>query len=161
VVPASLSSTSRKRCGAQTARGIWTSYGLSGSNLPRFGTSVSNTVVELSAPERQRFLRPLPTDTVEHSGFLKPMRFVVPHFFGACQNHRSGITHCLAPESKGLNFRFADYPELLHLMDTSAFLVTYLVRLPTTGLLARKYLPVTLNPKGTQGSYLPGSHFNE
>lgn len=42
--------------------------------------------------------------------FFKPLRYVVPHFFGACQNHRSGITQCLAPESKGLNFWFADNP---------------------------------------------------
>jgi hypothetical protein len=46
-------------------------------------------------------------------------------------------------------------------LDTRAFTGTYPVEPPTTGLLARKYLPVTLNPKGTQGSYLPGSHFNE
>jgi len=42
--------------------------------------------------------------------FFKPLWHVVPHFSGACQNHRSGITHCLARESKGLNFRFADNP---------------------------------------------------
>jgi hypothetical protein len=42
--------------------------------------------------------------------FFKPLQYVVPHFFRACQNHRSGITQCLAPESKGLNFRFADDP---------------------------------------------------
>ena len=44
--------------------------------------------------------------------FFKPLRYVVPHFFRACQNHRSHITECLAPESKGLNFQlnfpFAD-----------------------------------------------------
>lgn len=46
--------------------------------------------------------------------FAKPLRYVVSHFFPACQNHRSGITQCLAPESKGLNFRFADYSRSIH-----------------------------------------------
>ena len=32
--------------------------------------------------------------------FAKPLRYVVSHSFRACQNHRSGITQCLAPEAK-------------------------------------------------------------
>ena len=60
----------------------------------------------------RRFPRRLPTDTVKYSGFLNRCGHVVPHFFRACQNHRSGITHCLAPESKGLNFRFADHSKV-------------------------------------------------
>ena len=30
-----------------------------------------------------------------HNGF-KPLPYVVPHFFGARQSHRSGTTQCLA-----------------------------------------------------------------
>jgi hypothetical protein len=54
--------------------------------------------------------------------FFKPLRYVVPHFFRACQNHRSDITQCLAPESKGLNFRLADHPGVdTTFVNTSAF----------------------------------------
>jgi len=50
--------------------------------------------------------------TPSNTAVFKPLRYVVPHFFRACQNHRSGITHCLAPESKGLNYRFADHSKV-------------------------------------------------
>ena len=54
--------------------------------------------------------------------FFKPLRYVVPHFFRACQNRRPDITQFLAPESKGLDFRFADHPGVdTTFVNTSAF----------------------------------------
>jgi len=44
--------------------------------------------------------------------FFKPLRYVLPHFFDASQNYRSGITQRLAPESKRPNFRFADHSKV-------------------------------------------------
>jgi len=47
-------------------------------------------------------------------------------------------------------FRFANNPRTTHLMDTSAFIRTYLVGLPPTGLLDRNDFRIALDLTETE-----------